>query len=777
MTIERDSQISFDPDGTLRATTNWIGKHDEGLAELLKNGLYAYHPHRANVDIKHYVAAIVLVDAEGTDPARIGVLDVGGATLEDVNRWSVWQDQRASRLDGLTQGNGGKAYMFRLFAGEARLLGVKEGKRNCKGFEGTPSSTERGTPGFMPNAAAGREAPVSSLLAELDEVLKPYRLTHADLPKQLLAAITERGAFTISEGVAPKDIRYGKIQADDLIQSTLLHEQASVVIEQIRIYAIHNGNVLNGGKPLELDAIVPFPGFEKARIFEIPESLVDNEGTPQSTTLEGAKPRGRLILQTSKDNMDTNWKRLRPRWKVTYRSSPQHAIGSKRVGELIPTTPGSAYVYAAVELPALDPDYVVVGRVRPSDGPLIRALDKFVGEKLRDLAHEINATRRRELDQKELEAVQRENQKLNQWKNQFLPSGNDNGEGGTDGHGDGARETRHRRPTHYGDVPEAIEIEDASVGFKVGKGVTVPLEWFLKPSVRDADNLPIRNTNLIWTSDNPRIAEFPDPKDGRLFAKDKGACFIRVKVKGTSIESLPVLITVCVVDHVLLTPRSLEIPLGKQEHIVAEVTSDEGQRSTDVLLNWEHDADDPMTVRISPRGTVTGNKLGPTTVSAGAGDRSKGGVWARVRAEIVVVENPQLDRRGGGYPTLKVTEKDIDPETGEKRASDPDEPPLWQTVSDYRHNIWWLNLGSKEAESAYSQKTTNPPTWRLYHAQKVVEMVVHVHMQKEFTTLGEGEVAALWSDHWASFNTLQKQYIPLMWEKLEEYVVTGSGLE
>ena len=50
-------------------------------------------------------------------------------------------------------------------------------------------------------------------------------------------------------------------------------------------------------------------------------------------------------------------------------------------------------------------------------------------------------------------------------------------------------------------------------------------------------------------------------------------------------------------------------------------------------------------------------------------------MWARVRAEVEVVENPRLDRKGGGFPTLKVTDTDIDPETGEKRQSDPDEPP------------------------------------------------------------------------------------------------------
>jgi hypothetical protein len=227
----------------------------------------------------------------------------------------------------------------------------------------------------------------------------------------------------------------------------------------------------------------------------------------------------------------------------------------------------------------------------------------------------------------------------------------------------------------------------------------------------------------------------------------------------------------------LLTPRTIRLPLGEQQQIVAEVTTDEGQRSTDVLLNWQHDADDPLIVRIRPTGVLTGNKLGRTTVSAGAGDRNAGGVWARVPAEVEIIANPHLDQNVGGFPTLKLTDKDLDPETGELRSSDPDEPPLWQAVSDFKNNIWWLNLGSKEAGSAYSQKADSPEAWRLYHAQKVVEMVVHVHMRQEFTARREGESPAFWADHWASFNTFQKQYIPLMWEKLGEYVRTGSGLE
>jgi hypothetical protein len=773
--IERDLDIVFDPDGTLRATTSWISKHDEGLAELLKNVRYAYLPNRANVEQDHHVAAILLVNGDESSPARVGVLDVGGATLADLTRWGKWQHEGASLAEG-TQGNGGKAYLYRMFSGEARLLGVKDGRRNCRGFEGAPGK-ERGTPGFMPTTAAGREAPIASITAELDEVLKPYALSHNELPKPLLSAIKQRGAFTLAEGVGAKDIWRGRVQADDLIQSTLLQEQATIVIEQVQVYTIHNGNVLYAGKPLQLESIVPHPGFETLRPIEIPEHLPDQDGMPQSTTLDGQKPRGRLILGTSKDNMDRNWKRLRPRWKVTYSTGPQQPIGSKSIGELIPTTPGSSYVYATVELAALGPDYVTVGRVRPNDGPLMKALDKFITEKLRELANRISAKNRVELDEKELDAVHRENQKLDQWKNQFLPTTGQHGEGGVDGDGAGSKRRKYRNPTKWGATPVAIEIDHANETLNVGRGVSFPVDWFLQPHVIDSDGLPVRGSDLIWCSDNSRVADFPNPKQGRLVAKQKGQCAIRLQIKGRSIQSEPVQIDVWVVDHVLLTPRDLKIPLGTRQSITAEVTNDEGQRSVDVLLNWEHDADDPQMVRIAPTGTVAANKFGRTTVSAGAGDPKAGGVWARVRAEIEVVENSNLDYKGGGFPTLKVTDKDIDPETGIQRPSDPDEAPLYQGVFDHAHNIWWLNLGSKEAEAAFNQRIENPRAWRLYHAQKVVDMVVHVHMKNEYTSRAEGELPERWSDHWATFTRLQKQYIPLMWERLNAYLLTGSGLD
>src|SRR6266571_60216 len=124
MNIERNEPIRFHVKGTLDAVTRWIVTHSDGMAEWLKNVRRQYQIDRANVSAKHRVSLVLLKDSGGNSSARIGVLDVGGATLEDVTAWSTWDDPDASRrastlLEEETQGNGGKAYMYRLFAGPA----------------------------------------------------------------------------------------------------------------------------------------------------------------------------------------------------------------------------------------------------------------------------------------------------------------------------------------------------------------------------------------------------------------------------------------------------------------------------------------------------------------------------------------------------------------------------------------------------------------------------------------------------------------------------------
>jgi hypothetical protein len=514
MSIERDEQIRFHELGTLISVTKWIRTHDEGVAEWLKNARRAYQQNRANVAEQHRTAVLLFKNADAKGPARIGLLDVGGATLDDVTSWSTWQDPDASSRgsgvdEEITQGNGGKAYMVRLFRGPACIVGVKDRKLNCKGFDGPQNTVERGTPGFMPNAASGRDLPNTAWDAVLQRALAPYDLTIADFPTEIQAAVREREAFTLVEGVEPAETYKGRIEAEDLLQKTLRHDQSTLAIQQLRLYAVHNGRLMNSGKPLELELIRPYPGFENPISCEIPEELPDDNGRMQSTTLGGTRPKGRVVLYTSVANMHTAYKNLQPRWKVTYRAQ-NDMLGSKSVAELVPGVPGSYYIYATVELSALKPDYVDLGRRRPNDGPLVRAVDRFLAEKIRDLSKAISERRRQEQDQQALDQVHEENLKLDNFKNRFLPSGGFGCNGGT---GDDARGPGvvivDQPPRQFGEVPEAIEISwPLAETLRVGKGVSLNLTPIVRPHVRDAAGRIVPQVELEWHSADRHIVAF-----------------------------------------------------------------------------------------------------------------------------------------------------------------------------------------------------------------------------------------------------------------------------
>ncbi|HEY4739993.1 MAG TPA: hypothetical protein VIH76_05295 [Candidatus Acidoferrales bacterium] len=443
-------------------------------------------------------------------------------------------------------------------------------------------------------------------------------------------------------------------------------------------------------------------------------------------------------------------------------------IGSKLVSELAPATPGAAFVYGSVELPALEPAYVEHGRRRPKDGPLVEALDRFIMEKIRLLAHEINARRRRELDDKSLDEVHKENRKLDEFKNRFLPSFGDGNGGDGEGKGAGPRKAVRKgaRPVNWGTEPDVLDYQEPERGLHLGKGITVGVGAILNPSVCDHKGRPVRAA-VEWLTSDQQVASFS--KGNTLVAQAKGTCEIWARIKGTKIEGPRVPTRVWSVDHILLTPRTLNVALGCREQIVAEVTDDEGQRSTYVLLDWIHDAEDQLIVRIDRYGVVTGNRLGRTAISAGAG-----GVWARIPVEASVVANAEQPGRASGFPQLLVTGRNEDPATGQIREGDPDQAALWQEPSDYVHNVWWLNLQSPEAAFVFQQRSAQPSLWRTYHAEKVIEMVVQVWMTEEFSRKGESQRPEFWAAHLAAMDRHRVRIVGEMWKQLESYVASGA---
>ena len=238
----------------------------------------------------------------------------------------------------------------------------------------------------------------------------------------------------------------------------------------------------------------------------------------------------------------------------------------------------------------------------------------------------------------------------------------------------------------------------------------------------------------------------------------KGTTQIWLRVPGTDIVSDKIKVEAWTVDHVLLTPRTLTIPLGRRKRIVAEVTNDDGERATDIFLNWDHDADDPLIVRIHPSGLVVGNRLGHTSVSAGTGDPYGDGVWSKIRAEVDVIVNSDKIEQGNGFPQLLLTGRDIDPATGEIREGDPEQPALWQEPIDFVNNIWWLNLENPASLFHFQRRTEQPELWRAFHSQMVFNLVIQVHMQDEYSSRGMDERKDQWVSHKAALERYEVRF-------------------
>jgi len=780
--IERDPQIRFHTEGTLRAVTRWVSGHEQGLAEWLKNTRRAYQGDRANVAEEYRLALLLTKDAFLGEPARIGLLDVGGADLEDVEAWSEWQNPDASgRGSGVseevTQGNGGKAYMYAMFRGTARIYGIKNGRRNCKGFTGPEDSEERGHTGFMPTRLAAQDASAAKIERELERILEPYGVAPADLPPDLHDAIRRRGAFTLVEGIDPVLTTDGRISIEDLVFKVARHEQSFLPLQQLKLYAMHNGQYAPNGNPVRLEPIEPYPGLEDPLVVALPDPMQTADDAEISTTDNGRRAPGTLTLFTSSQNMKNAHKNLRPRWKVVYRAS-QHPVGAKHMEEFAQGVPGAEFIYAFVELPALDPTYVDHGRQRPKAGPLVEAVDNFVAAQIRLLARTISDLRQQVLDDGTLDQVHEENKYLDRLKNEFLPSAMSDQPGPWDG-GDGGDGTPGRTRTTGQAAGEAVSVllTFPEGGFRIGRGVSVRLGSLAGVRVVDGDEKTVKGVRYSWRASDEHVAQVQEGSDV-LLARNKGATevIVTAHVGRARIDSQPIPIEVWSVDHVLVTPRDVEVKVAKRQSLVAEVTNDEGQRAVDVLLDWRHDADDQLIVLVSHRGTVTANRPGLTTVTAGAGDPEVGGVWARIGARVKVIPNLDLHGDGQGAPRLLVTGRDVDPHTGEVRQGNVDAAVLWQEPSDYVHGIWWLNLQNPEAALMFSLHDDNPVVWRAFHAQALVDMLIQVWMQEQFTSLGADERPDLWGQHKLEMDDVEVTIGAEIWRKLTPFVLRGEEM-
>ena len=773
--------------GTLNHLTRWINRHDEGIAELLKNVRAAYQENRANVKPEERVAVILIKDSDKEDSASIGLLDVGGLTFEDVKKWSVWNDPDASSRGGIkqeeNQGNGGKAYMYRLFEGPAFIVGVKNDKQNQVGFIGKKGSLERGIPRFpttnrevwQPGEILNPNEKEKDISLEdwkenlINTLSSLFKTGWTDLPKEVRNSLEKRNAFTLIVGNNPINWSEGKSNVKQFIGQLIKHQQSQRAIQQIKFYVIYNGRPLFD-KHLELEKIEPYPEFEGPYGYDLPHLLLAPNGNQVNTlkSSSGKHSPGKIILFTSKENMEVSYKTLKPRWIVVY-STDLEEVGQKSIAEISPNTPGAHFIHAKVHLNALSPDSVDAGRKRPNDTLLVSAVDEFLAEKIKELAKKIYDLQKKEVNKDILDDIKKENDFLDKLKNKFLPTdyGGLFGFGETSGEGTGKKKNK-KSPRIYGEPPYEIKI--SSYSLRIAQGVEINLSAVLYPAVKDKNGNAVKSTDFTW-----KIIEGQNitlDKNGRCITLNTGECKINISVDGTDIKTPPIVVEVISIKDILLSPRNIEVGVGHNKQIISQVTTIDNKRYTDVILNWRHDAPDQNLVKISPRGYIFGNKVGKTLVYAGAKNID---VWATNATATEITPSDEKGKSGSGLPSLRVTDRDTDPFDGEIRKGDQEEPALWQNYSsDVKSNIWWINTQSKDANFASKQREQgNQKIWKLLHCKLLVEMMVQVHLNAEYTHKGEEEQLTRWSDHKFFYDRKYVELTQAMWPELEK-VINGE---
>jgi hypothetical protein len=731
-TYTPDEDIKLHSENAIKLICKPFQNHESGLPEWLKNSADEY----AGTDVPEEERVIVLLmqngRADGPSNA-VAVLDFGGMTSSVIeNDFRHWADPEASarnrQASGGIQGghgNGGKCYMTQMFEERSYLHSVKNGLGGVYGTVGGSIHL-----GYFPNRSEGKDFAVPDVRAELDRALGEFGMDLSDLPSEALSALDKRQRFTLFVGRGGKG--WGaRVPATQLVTDLVEHPQMRMTLELCSVYVVAAGKVLNDGNPLGLPEIPPLSGGEEPREIHIPETLIDPVSSAEfSTTNNGTLPPGRLILKTSDTRMWRGAKKSRH--NIVYKATSGY-IGYRPVTDFDVTSTYRDRIYGDCDLMSLEPAKMNE-RAALANTPLVRAVERWIGEEIEKYAKEFEARDRRKHDQEEKDVLAHMNAALDSWKNKLLDKVLSDHDGrGDDGAGGGLGGGRDPLP-----VGQPARIDVSVSHYRAGVGVAT------RPHLRmyDAAGTQIRPTAVTWTSDNLTVARVDD--DIRVLTTHApGMASIYCETFDKKVRSNTIQLEVVDIMSIAVAPTTVEVPMGSRRRIVATCQLISGEAATDIALMWLED--DSTVAQVSAAGMVFGFTLGSTKVTA-----TDDNVTALNSVDVTVVPGDENGDRGSGYPRVLISEIDPDPDTGEDVTLSPDDPPVHQRVHDVERNIWWINSAAPLAR-LYLADEFGPESreWRIYHVERYVDVIVQIAMSQgpeAEDALDVGEWLARWGE-------------------------------
>jgi hypothetical protein len=718
-----DDTIQGDLENAVKLLSSGIKSHENGLPEWAKNASDAYM--REAVPDAQRIIVLIFHQKTSKRVGSIACLDFVGMTRERIeNNFRRWADPHAylgdSRQDFTGgqggHGNGGKSYMIQMFEECSWFLTVRGSRGNKYGFlPGKPR------PGYFPSPDQSRDFLVQDREGELGELLSILGCKVADLPSDAKRVIQERDGFTCVAGFGPRG-RAKRISVKRILEALLGHPQMFQTLQLCRIYAIEDGKPLNDGAPLQLPEIEPMEDAAEPKEIPIPDKLIDPRLEEEVSTTDGGEEKpGYLVLRTSRVNMrvqsvSTRWS-LRARHNVIYKAKGKY-LGQVDMHDLNQSAYGDR-IYGECYLDSLAP-YITNTRDHPSDSPLTRAVEDWIRQQVDSYAKEFVRLERLRPSQEVKDELQRMNQALDEWKNQFLAE---------IGIGPGVKPPP---PPPTPPLPRRLPAK-LSIFTKhsyAGREVT------FKPRIEfyDQNGERVAACPYAWRSSDWEVATVDEDaltirthQPGRV---ELWAESLIPGVHGINVKSNRLIVEVLDTERLEVVPGHVSIRAGGFANLTAVAILRNQDRKEGVFVEWIDD--DPAIATVSSAGVVYGVSRGSTNVFAGE---------AHCISEEVPIEilDPLVGTQG--YPQIRLSDIDEDPlDPGVVPHWAPEEGPVCQPKPQYVDaNIWWINMSSPLARRYLDEARGHgprSPQWRVYLLERYIEVLVKIKLSHAFR-LGE----------------------------------------
>jgi hypothetical protein len=716
--FEADTSIRVHERGVIAQLCSLFRSHEQGLPEWFKNSSAAYA--RDNVPTEYRILTLLTGSVGGAQ--YVALLDHGGMSVEDLEgKFANWGDPEAHLGDETNEeiiegghGNGGKCYMTQMFDKYSYLHTVKNGRASRYGFLGDDPR-----PGYFPDRQKGRGSSVAKVSDELKRALAEIGIDFGKLPQEVRTAAAARAGFTLVVGVGAKQLA-SRDSIRKLADGVLYHPQMALTVEKNQIYWVHDGKPVSGYIPVALEEIEPHEYAPEPKVVTIPTELEDpTTGILQQTTSLGAQP-GQLILRTAAKSM---------MWKAKARHHIRYIAGGRPVGflrmENISRSMWVDRMYGDCRLDILS-QFETPDRANLADAPLTRALEDWVRSQVFEYEADFKKRDKLTASQEQRAKLQELNEKLDNWKNQFLedmPYG-----AGAAGGGDGKRRPRSRP------LPERKPIEAIAISPYSKAGVGVWLR--IRVEFRDEEGIHVAAPPHLWYSDDWAVATVDE---NRVITHAPGIAHVWIETADHSIKSNTIEVTVLDTKTSRVTPVEINVKAGGLQQAHAVVVDREDNEHVDVYMTWLQD--DSSVVDVTAAGKVIGRKQGTSAIYA-VDERTMN---TAAPAVVTVAASDVLPgpKAGSAFPRILLSEVDPDPlnPDGEPVHLSPDDGPVHQpTPQHVEHNIWWINLQCPLARLYFEEFGPGSREWRSYHIERYIEALAKIRLSHDFQ-IAEDEIS------------------------------------